>query len=231
MTASPVPRRLLRPDTTLHGEELGTGPTFLLLHAGGERRRVWRPVNNILTAAGFRCVTYDQRGHGDSDGNSNTQTLAACADDVAAMLHAEPPGCILVGASLGGLAAVAALADPAVRGNVSGLVLVDVVPCLDPPRVRRFLAAGGLNDAYTQLVDDILAHVPRLRQITAELDLPILLIHGDSGSSITDEDIDELLRLAPKTTIRTIHDAGHLIARDQPSALAHAIIAVTANWR
>jgi pimeloyl-ACP methyl ester carboxylesterase len=147
------------------------------------------------------------------------------------MLHAEPPGSIVVGASLGGLAAVAALADPAVRGRVSGLVLVDVVPCLEPPRVRRFLAASSLNDAYTDLVNDILAHVPQLRQITAELDLPILLIHGDNGSSITAEDIDELLRLSPETTIRTVHDAGHLIAREQPVPLAHAIITATADWR
>ncbi|GAA1986612.1 alpha/beta fold hydrolase [Catenulispora subtropica] len=224
----PQARRLTRPDAVLYGEEVGAGPTFLLLHAGGERRRVWTPVGAALADAGFRCVAYDQRGHGESGGDA--LTLAACADDVAAMLSAEPPGCVVVGSSLGGLAAVAALADAAVRARVSGLVLVDVVPCLEPVRVRRFLAAGGLNGAYAELVDDILANVPRLRRITAELDMPLLLVRGDNGSSVTDEDRDRLLSLAPATTVRTVHGAGHLIARERPAALAQAITAATAAW-
>ena len=121
-------RRIARLDVLLRGEEAGVGPTVLLLHAGGERRQVWTPVIDVLVDAGFRCVAFDQRGHGDSGGSQ--QALAPCADDVAAMLHAEPPGCVVVGASLGGLAAIAALGDPAVRTRVAGLVLVDVVPNL-----------------------------------------------------------------------------------------------------
>lgn len=223
----PRARRIARPDAVLRGEEVGTGPTVLLLHAGGERRQVWTPVIDVLVDAGFRCVAFDQRGHGDSDGSP--QALAPCADDVAAMLHAEPPGCVVVGASLGGLAAIAALGHPAVRTRVAGLVLVDVVPDLEPYRVRRFLAAGGALDAHTEIVDDILAQVPRLRQITAELDLPVLLVHS-SGSPITGDDVDQLLRLAPHTTVTRISGAGHLVARDQPVALAETIAAVTTEW-
>ncbi|MGA5821486.1 alpha/beta fold hydrolase [Kitasatospora sp. NPDC094028] len=226
---APRVRRITRPDATLYGEEAGAGPTFLLLHAGGERRQVWRPVSEVLVDAGYRCVAFDQRGHGDSEGSA--RTLSSCADDISAMLHAEPPASVVVGASLGGLAAVAALTDPATRARVAGLVLVDVVPCLEPSRVRRFLASAGLHGAHTELVEDILAQVPRLRQVTAELDLPVLLVHGDNGSSLTDEDIDQLLRLAPHTTVRPIQGAGHLIARNQPVALAQAVVAVTTAWR
>ncbi|MEV7415635.1 alpha/beta hydrolase [Streptomyces sp. NPDC089919] len=225
----PRVRRIIRPDAVLCGEETGAGPTFVLLHAGGERRQVWRPVSERLVAAGNRCVAFDQRGHGDSEGGA--RTLSACTDDVAAMVQAEPPASVVVGASLGGLAAVAALTDPAVAARVAGLVLVDVVPCLEPARVRRFLASLGPLGAHTELVEDILAQLPRLRQVTAELDLPVLLVHGDNGSSLTDEDIDQLLRLAPHTTVRLVRGAGHLIAREQPLALAQAVIATTAAWR
>ncbi|SDS69499.1 Lysophospholipase, alpha-beta hydrolase superfamily [Streptomyces sp. TLI_053] len=230
MTGAAVPRTrwIARPDAVLRGEEVGAGPTYVLLHAGGERRHVWAPVSKALVDAGFRCVAFDQRGHGDSDGDA--RTLAACAEDVAAVVCGEPSGCVVVGASLGGLAAVAALTDPAVRARVAGLVLVDVVPCLDAPRVRAFLAAGGLAGAYAELVEDILAHVPVLRQVTAELDLPVLLVHGGTGSSVGAEDIDELLRLAPHTTVLPVRDAGHLIAREQPAALARTVIAATAAW-
>lgn len=56
------------PDATLYAEALGTGPAAILLHAGGERRQVWRPVAGRLAAAGFRTVSLDQRGHGQSEG-------------------------------------------------------------------------------------------------------------------------------------------------------------------
>jgi pimeloyl-ACP methyl ester carboxylesterase len=226
--SAPRARRIDRPDAVLRGVEVGAGPTVLLLHAGGERRQVWAPVSEVLVAAGFRCVAFDQRGHGASDGSAHA--LAHCADDVAAMLYAEPSGCVVVGASLGGLATLAALADPAVRARVAGLVLVDVVPNFEPHRVRRFLTGSGQLDGHTEIVDDTLAQVPRLRQIAAALDLPVLLVRADTGSPITDDDIDQFLHLAPHATVTRIPGAGHLVARDRPAALAEVIAAGTAEW-
>ncbi|WP_206788477.1 alpha/beta fold hydrolase [Amycolatopsis sp. MtRt-6] len=220
-------RWIARPDAVLRGHEAGVGPTVLLLHAGGERRRVWTPVIEVLVDAGFRCVVFDQRGHGDSGGSP--RAFAPFADDVAAMLHAEPPGCVVVGASLGGLAAIAALGDAAVRERVAGLVLVDVVPDLDPGRVRGFLADGML-DTHAELVEDTLAQVPRLRQVTAQLDVPVLLVRGGRGSPVTDGDVDRLLRQAPHAAVARIRKAGHLVARDQPVALAETVAAVTDQW-
>jgi pimeloyl-ACP methyl ester carboxylesterase len=225
---APQARRLARPDVVLHGAEAGRGPTVLLLHAGGERRRVWTPVVADLTAAGFRCVAYDQRGHGDSGGSAST--FESFADDVAAMVTAEPPGCVVVGASLGGLAATAAVGDPAVRARVAGLVLVDVVPELEASRVRRFLTGLGVLEAHAALVDDILGHVPRLRRALAQFDRPVLLVRGGPGSAVTDDDAARLPRLAPQATVTAVRDAGHLLARDRPEALAAVIADTTAEW-
>lgn len=223
----PQARQLVRPDVVLRGEQAGAGPTVLLLHAGGESRRVWTPVIDVLVKQGFRCVAFDQRGHGDSDGS--LAALAPCADDVAAMIHAEPPECVVVGCSLGGLATLAALGDLTVRSRVAGLVLVDVVPNLDPQRVRGHLGEIGMLGTYPEFTADAFAQTPRLWQIATELALPVLLVRG-GRSPLTDEDVDGLLHLVPHATVTGIPDAGHLVARDQPLALARTIATHATGW-
>jgi pimeloyl-ACP methyl ester carboxylesterase len=217
-----------QPGAILRGVAVGVGPTVLLLHAGGERRQVWAPVMNLLVDAGLRCVAFDHRGHGDSGGAA--EGLAQIADDVAAMLVTLPPGCVVVGASLGGLAAIAALGDPALRRRVSGLVLVDVVPDPKPGRVRRFLASTSGLGTRRHLVEDILARAAQLRRLMAALDLPILLVRGGASSPLTDDDADRLLRLVPHATVSCVPAAGHLVARDQPVALGTIIAAAAAQW-
>src|SRR4051794_24009321 len=103
-----------RGDARLIGNAIGEGPPALLLHAGGERRGVWEPVAERLAASGFRAVAYDLRGHGES-GSAGAERLTTHAGDVAAMLGSEPVPALVVGASLGGLAALLALRDPEAR--------------------------------------------------------------------------------------------------------------------
>src|SRR5690349_7967424 len=94
----------VRGDVVLQGTATGSGPTVLLLHAGGEERSVWTPVSAVLNQRDLRTVAYDLRGHGASSGQATT--LAEIAADVAAMIHREPAPVVVVGASLGGLAAI-----------------------------------------------------------------------------------------------------------------------------
>ncbi|MFC4375367.1 alpha/beta fold hydrolase [Nocardia halotolerans] len=223
--SAPCLRRLTRPDgTVLRGLAAGAGPTVLLLHAGGERSRVWDPVVSSLVAAGYRCVAFDLRGHGDSGGQA--RTVAPCAADIAAMVRAEQSGCVVVGASLGGLAAIVALADAEVRGRVAGLVLVDAVSTMNPERVLEFLTTTIDHSPYTELVEDLLARIPQLGRATDVLDVPILLIRADGKSPIDDDDVDRFVRLAPHTTVVPIEGARHLVARDRPEDLAEII----ARW-
>ena len=136
---------LRRPDGTLAGEDTGEGPALLLLHAGGERRAVWAPVSERLARHGLRSVAYDLRGHGESSA-AGADRLETLSGDVAAMLSTFDVPPVVAGASIGGLAAVHALADPAVEERCAGLVLVDVVPAPPPEAVDEYLAPRGMAD-------------------------------------------------------------------------------------
>lgn len=206
---------LARPDGELSFDRLGNGPDLLLLHAGGERRRVWHPVMEYLAGHGCRATAYDQRGHGDSIAERGTLPEYG-ADTVEMIAHQSMP--VVVGASLGGFAALFALSDAKVERRVAGLVLVDVFPDPDPERTRRFLAPLGMDES--PLVADILGRRDRLREIARGLSLPILAIRAGERAGITDSDAARFREMAPQAQFATVAGAGHLIAREKPLELA-----------
>lgn len=219
---------LSRGDAQLRGTATGTGPTVLLLHAGGEERSVWAPIAAELSQHNLRTVAFDLRGHGTSTGQADK--LQPIADDITAMIHAEPPPVIVVGASLGGLAAIAALANPATAHAVAGLVLVDVVPNPDPAPVRAWLAAQGLRDHRTHLVEDIFTRSQDLLATTMTLPHPILLIRAGPTSPLTTPEVHRFQSLIPTVTVTQIPHAGHLIAREAPTDLARLITNQASTW-
>ena len=218
---------LARGDVVLRGTATGTGPTVLLLHAGGEDRRVWVPIADHLARRKMRAVAFDLRSHGDSGGTATT--MQTVADDVAAMIDHVPTPIVVVGASLGGLAAIAALADPTTAGQVAGLALVDVVPDPDPGRTRAWLHERGLERERRELVDDTLSRGQELLAIAATLDLPILLIRAAQGP-IADADVARLEHVNRRVEVTCVAGAGHLIARDAPTELARIIARTASSW-
>jgi pimeloyl-ACP methyl ester carboxylesterase len=136
----------------------------------------------------------------------------------------------VVGASLGGLAAIGSLADPLTARAVAGLVLVDVVPEPDAPRVRAWLDSLGLRDRRAELVEDIFEHSHELLATAAELTLPILLVRGGPTSPLADPEVDRFRAANPAVAVTRVPSAGHLIARDAPDELARIIANQASTW-
>jgi pimeloyl-ACP methyl ester carboxylesterase len=218
---------LARGDVVLRGTATGSGPTVLLLHAGGEDRRVWIPIADHLAERKMRAVAFDLRSHGDSGGTATT--LRTVADDVVAMIDHVSTPVVVVGASLGGLAAIAALADPVTAGQVAGLALVDVAPDPDPGRTRAWLHDRGLERARRELVDDILSRGRERLAIAAALDLPVLLIRAAQGP-IADADVARLVHANRRVEVTCVAGVGHLIARDAPTELARILAGAASPW-
>lgn len=108
--------------------------TVLIVHGLGEHCERYVRLAADLTAAGWLVHSYDQRGHGASEGaRGDVATPTSLLDDLALMLdmlHEErvPRPLVLLGHSMGGTVAARLIAEGA--AGVDALVLSS--PALDP---------------------------------------------------------------------------------------------------
>lgn len=136
----------------LVGEAYGNpaDPPVLFFHGGGQSRNAWRGSARIVGAAGYYGVTFDLRGHGESDwAKDGDYLLDAFGRDVEALLHQFNRPTALVGASRGGQAALVGGSRHPKR--VRMVMLADVAPLMPDDGVegiRAFFAEGesGFND-------------------------------------------------------------------------------------
>jgi len=126
-------------------EVTGAGPLVVLSHGIGDRRQAYRFLAPQLAQAGYRVVSADLRGHGESSmgWKSITGTEAITRTDIAGDLLAlirhlggpEEPA-VIVGHSIsGGAATIAAAKEPEL---VSGIVEIN------PFTKAQKLSLGGL---------------------------------------------------------------------------------------
>ena len=142
------------------------GPTIVLLHGGGQTRHSWAGTWKLLVEVGWHAWSVDLRGHGDSQWSSEGDySLDAFSNDVLAISRSLPQPPILVGASLGGLASLVAVAEAPVQEDVArALVLVDVAHRVEEDgrdRIGAFMR-GNLDGFATldEAADVIAAYNP-----------------------------------------------------------------------
>ncbi|MBA3281614.1 MAG: alpha/beta hydrolase [Acidimicrobiia bacterium] len=151
-------------DLRLVGEVEGPvdGSPVLLLHGGGQTRHSWAGTLRTLAGRGWRACSLDLRGHGDSqwapDGDYTLDAFAADVRAVAATFSGPPA---LVGASLGGLSSLVAIAEHGDQaGLASSLVLVDVAHRLEVKgrnRIGEFMTANVDGFASLEEAADAIA--------------------------------------------------------------------------
>ena len=72
----------------LHHQDMGDGPAIVFVSGWALSSQMWNYQTPVLLQQGFRCVTYDRRGHGRSDDPGRGYDFDTLADDLAAVLEA-----------------------------------------------------------------------------------------------------------------------------------------------
>jgi pimeloyl-ACP methyl ester carboxylesterase len=136
----------------------------LFMHGGGQTRHAWGGAARTLAEHGWRAVSLDLRGHGDSEWalNGDYSFTAFAADAIAVSDQlGKPP--VIVGASLGGVAAIIAEGGTD-RVVSSALVIVDITHRSNPEgieRIRNFMNSGlGGFATLEEAADAIAAYTP-----------------------------------------------------------------------
>jgi non-heme chloroperoxidase len=89
-------------DITLHYEDHGAGQPVVLIHGYPLSGRAWDKQVPVLLDAGYRVITYDRRGFGQSSQPTVGYDYDTFTNDLAALLeHLDLQDAVLVGHSMG----------------------------------------------------------------------------------------------------------------------------------
>ncbi|MFC7883242.1 alpha/beta fold hydrolase [Streptomyces sp. NPDC057376] len=150
---------------TLHYDDYGpvTGPAVLLIHGHPFNRTLWALQSKALAGAGYRVITPDLRGYGDSDVTPGTVYLSDFADDLIGLLDLLAiDQAVIGGVSMGGQIAMEMHRRYARR--IRALVLSDTSASAETPDGKTFrnhladrLLANGMADYADDVIDKMLA--------------------------------------------------------------------------
>jgi 3-oxoadipate enol-lactonase len=146
----PSPFEVTSADVVLAGEEVGEGNPVILLHGLTATRRYVLHGSLALARRGYRQISYDARGHGESSpaAEGSGYGYEALTLDLRAVVGERAPDArpVLVGHSMGCHTAVAHALEHA--GEVAALVLAG-------PVILGLPASGETLDYWDRLADGL----------------------------------------------------------------------------
>lgn len=206
--------------TDIHYTDTGVGPVLAFTHSWGLNSGQWRQVIERLVDKGFRCVSYDRRGHGRSGAYDGEWTVDLLADDLAALLdHLNLDDVTLVGHSLGCGEIVRYLSRHGI-GRVDRAVLV-------APQLPMVIATpdnpGGVPE---EMIDAMAAELERdVRQWCIDNGPPFFGDHPVSPE-VMDWTIDQIVALPVATVVETQRMGAHADYRAELAELDLPVLVI-----
>jgi pimeloyl-ACP methyl ester carboxylesterase len=240
-----------RDSVHIYFEDHGSGPAILLSHGYSATLRMWQGQVEAL-ATRYRVLTWDMRGHGESDSPDDPALYseAATVEDMSAILrHCGVESAVVGGLSLGGYMSLAFYgAHPE---HVRALMLFDTGPGYRNPEARagwnrlaerraQALEAegldalrGGSNEVRIRMQYSAAGLAYAARGMLAQFDqrvidalphiaVPTLVLVGERDEPFLAA-TDVMVSKIPNATKVVIPGAGHAANLDQPEAFNQAV--------
>jgi alpha-beta hydrolase superfamily lysophospholipase len=198
-----LPAQIGRRDGLAYGLWLPEGAPrggVVILHGAGSGKENHHDFARVALAAGFAAVTFDQRGHGESDGPMDGRAI----DDVmgmASLLRAatgDPALPIaLRGSSMGGYFAIVAAAGAGARAVVA------ICPAPGEGLVRGVRAGRFSFAADADALEALLSAHDLFTAVDA-LRAPLLIMHAEGDEQVPVEHSRELIAAARLPASRLI---------------------------
>jgi flavin reductase (DIM6/NTAB) family NADH-FMN oxidoreductase RutF/pimeloyl-ACP methyl ester carboxylesterase len=210
----------------LEADDLGNpdAPSVLLIHGGGQTRKVWEAASGALVAAGRRVINLDLRGHGGSEWPEDARyDFQSYVEDLRAVLAQMGGRPVIVAATLGGWIATIALGtDAAVLA--SGLVIADQPTEVDlktsravGERLRSRLEGVESPNWDVRLLDriDTAAVSTKLSEAAAKITIPVLFVRGALNEMVTSAQAEAFVADMPSAEFAEVADADLLVTPER----------------
>lgn len=162
---------------------------LVILHGAGSSKESHHDFARVAIAAGFAAVTFDQRGHGESDGPMDGRAIEDVAQMAARLRSATGDADLalaLRGSSMGGYFAIVAAPAAGARAVVA------ICPAPGEGLVRGLRAGRFGFDADVAALEELLTSHELFAAVRA-LKVPLLLLHAEGDEQVPVEHSRELI--------------------------------------
>jgi len=217
------------------------GAPVVLLHGSGSDATTWDRFSLRLTAAGYRCIALDLRGHATSARTAD-YSLTSIRDDVLQLLETLALRDVtVIGHSVGGYAALAAALHTPER--IARLVLEDLAapphraaPMSATGLLRVLAAAAGILTqrrnydlrAAASIIHQLSRPDPHWWARLGAVRKPTLVLSGGPTSCIPPQRLAEVTAAIPDARLTTI-PVGHRVHSLAPDLFAAEVFAFLAE--
>jgi uncharacterized protein len=179
----------------------------VILHGAGSCKESHYDYARLMRASGLAALSFDQRGHGESDGPMDGRALedvAAMADLLRSSVRGPAPPIALRGSSMGGCLAILA-------ASVAGARAVVAICPASTSLMRRSLRSEKFTFAADIPALDAFLAEHDLDTVVAALDVPLLLLHAEGDEQVPVSQSRELARvmLHPSSRLITVPGGHH----------------------
>jgi 3-oxoadipate enol-lactonase len=153
----------------LSWDDIGSGPAVCLVHGFPLNRFMWRQQIQPLTDAGFRVITPDLRGFGESEAPDGDYSMDLFADDLVSLLdHLGVEKALIGGMSMGGYVLLNLIERHPQRVSAACFIVTRSGADDDAGKERRLQLSRDVMMHGPKVVADIFAKVLFAEQTVLE---------------------------------------------------------------